>query len=373
MEKYSVLIIGGYGNFGKYIAKVLCQDPRIELAILGRDRQKAEDLVKTLNSANPITIHTRDIFQNPEDTLKQINPYVVIHTSGPFQSQDYAVAKACLSQACHYIDLADSRHFVSNITELHHEAQQKGVLICSGASSVPGLSSAIIEHFLPQFSQLDSVDYAIATAQLTNQGLATTAGVLTYAGKPFKTMLNGIESTIYGWQNIRLVEFWRLHHRFLGNCDIPDLELFPKYYQSLKTIRFQAGLELKGLQIILFLLSWLVRLKLLPALDNFANPMLKISHLLDRFGSNNTGFYMTLKGQDKQKKALNIRFDIHAQDGDGLYIPCTPAIILTELLINQQLEFRGAMPCVGLISLDNYLNRLKELNLNITWNTTFLN
>jgi saccharopine dehydrogenase-like NADP-dependent oxidoreductase len=370
MKKYPVLIIGGYGNFGKYIAKILSKDPRINLSILGRDRQKAERLIRNLKSHNPVTIYTEDIFDNPEETVKRAKPYVVIHTSGPFQSQDYRVAKACLTQGCHYIDLADSRRFVSNISELHHEALQKGVFICSGASSVPGLSSAIIEHFLPQFSQLDSIDYAIATAQLTNQGLATTAGVLSYAGKPFETITGGVASTIYGWQNIRLVEFWGLNRRFLGNCDIPDLELFPKYYKSLKTIRFQAGLELKGLQIILYLLSWLTRLKLLPSLDNFANSMLKISHLFDRLGSNNTGFYMKLKGLDNHYKQQNIRFDIHAQEGDGLYIPCIPAIILTELLINQQLELRGAMPCIGLISLDSYLNKLKELNLNIIWNSS---
>jgi hypothetical protein len=367
MNIYQVLIIGGYGNFGKYIAKALGQNPKIQLSILGRNRPKAEALAQSLKTINPIKIYVCDIYQNLEETLKEAKPYVVIHTSGPFQSQDYCVAKACLSQRCHYIDLADSRTFVSNIGELNNEAQQKNLFICSGASSVPGLSSAIIEHFLPRFSQLELVDYAIATAQLTNQGSATTTGVLSYAGKPFTTLINGRNSTIYGFQSIRLKKFWRLNHRLLGNCDIPDLELFPKHYKTLKTIRFQAGLELKLLQVSLFLLSWMSRCRFLPPLDKWASSLLKISHLFDRFGSNNTGFYMDLEGYDKNQKPLQIRFDIHAQHGDGLYIPCIPAILLTELLIEEELSLRGAHPCIGLITLERYLNKLKELKLNIEW------
>ncbi|CZG27961.1 TPA: KR domain-containing protein [Legionella pneumophila subsp. pneumophila] len=75
VKKHPVLIIGGYGNFGKYIAKVLSRDTRIALSILGRDRQKAEDLVNSIKSANPITIYSCDIFQNPAETLKRVNPY----------------------------------------------------------------------------------------------------------------------------------------------------------------------------------------------------------------------------------------------------------------------------------------------------------
>ena len=76
---------------------------------------------------------------------------------------------------------------------------------------------------------------------------------------------------------------------------------------------------------------------------------------------------MDLKGLDAQENRLNIRFDIYAQHGDGLYIPCIPAIVLTEDLLDHQLQQRGAMPCMGLISLERYLGKLKELDLDISW------
>lgn len=362
-----LLILGGYGNFGRYIAKVLGKNPNIQLIIAGRHPEKAQALIKTLDLIHPAQAIYCDIFQNITKILEDICPDIVIHTSGPFQGQDYTVVNACIKYGCHYIDLADSRDFVYGIRRFDAIAKEKKLFLCSGASSVPALSSAIVENFRDQFSTLETLDYAIATAQLTNQGLATTAGVLSYAGKPFYSLINGKQQRIYGWQNLRIKTFWQLNKRFLGNCDIPDLALFPECYPQLKTIRFQAGLELKPLQLILFFMSWLVRLHCLPTLNQFAKTMLKISHYFNFLGHDDTGFYMTLAGLDYQKKLKQLRFEIYAQHGDGLYIPCIPSIFLAERLSTDSLHRTGATACVGEISLPEYLDALKRLGLDIVW------
>ena len=355
-----VMIIGGYGNFGRYIAKALGVNHDIQLIIAGRHIHKAEAFIKKLDTKHLAIPAYCDIDKTMEESLNKNLPDIVIHTSGPFQGQDYRVVKACIDFGCHYIDLADSREFVAGIEQFDAKAKAKKLFICSGASSVPGLNSAIIEHYKKEFSVLESVDYAIATAQLTNQGEATTAGVLSYVGKPFQTLKNGKTTTIYGFQDIRLKDFWQLKNRLLGNCDVPDLELFPKHYPDLKTVRFQAGLELKFLHLSLYALSWLTRLRILPSLDKLAHYLLKISRAFNRFGHDNTGFYMTLSGIDKQNKPKSIQFDIYAKHGDGLYIPCIPSIYLSELLCSAQFSQTGAMACVGNIPLSAYLAKLSS-------------
>ncbi|WP_019215511.1 saccharopine dehydrogenase family protein [Legionella tunisiensis] len=366
-ENKKLFILGGYGNFGRYIAKVLGKNPNIQLIIGGRRLEKARAFVKTLKPIHPAQAIQCDISQNLAKTFAEIQPDIVIHTAGPFQGQDYSVAEACLKQGCHYIDLADSRDFVYGISKLDSEAKEKNLFICSGASSLPALTSAIIDHYLEQFSVLEKVDYAIATAQLTNQGLATTAGVLSYAGKPFYSLIDGKQQLIYGWQDLQLKQFWQLNKRFLGNCDVPDLALFPERYPHLKTIRFQASLELKTLHLILFFMSWLVRLNLFPSLDKSAEALLKISHAFNALGHDNTGFYMELSGLDHQQQAKQLRFDIYAKHGDGLYIPCIPAILLAERLSDEEQDLSGATACVGQISLNDYLDTLQRLHLDIGW------
>ncbi|KTD22535.1 saccharopine dehydrogenase family protein [Legionella londiniensis] len=362
-----ILILGGYGNFGRFIAKCLARDEAIQLILAGRHIGKAKDLARRLNSVHfPETVYC-DIQHNLNQVLEEMSPDVVIHTSGPFQKQGYQVPEACIKNGCHYIDLADARDYVANIEQLDIKAKANNLLLVSGASSVPGLSSAIIEHYLPQFYRLESIEYAIATAQLTNQGLATTAGVLSYAGKPFFTLKHGEKKVIYGWQGLRLKKFWHLNRRLLGNCDIPDLDLFPKCYPRLKNIKFQAGLELKVLHLGLYFLSWFVRLNLLPSLDRFASFLLKFSRWFDVFGHNNTGFYMLLQGKNAEGIEKKIQFDLYAEKGDGLYIPCMPAVLLAKKLTHENLSTRGAMACVGLVSLQEYLDALKNFGLDIIW------
>lgn len=364
------MIIGGYGNFGSYISRVLAKEQKAQLLIAGRNPEKAKKFISGLEAVNrPEAIYC-DINKSINEIIKNHKPTVVIHTSGPFQGQNYSVVEACIENQSNYIDLADARAYVDGISQFNKEAKTQNILICSGASSVPGLSSAVIDKFMREFSILESVEYAIATAHLTNQGLATTSGVLGYAGKPFKTLIGGINKNIYGWQDLRCKHFWQLNKRLLGNCDIPDLTIFQKRYPQLKTIRFQAALELKFLHILLYSASWLVRFHLLPKLNKLSHFLLKLSHLFDNFGTNDAGFYMELKGKSEKGTAQTLRFDLIARAGDGLYIPCTPAILLARDIIKSRPPFVGATPCVGLIDLDLYLKTLKDLNLNIEWQVT---
>ncbi|WP_308366120.1 MULTISPECIES: saccharopine dehydrogenase NADP-binding domain-containing protein [unclassified Microbulbifer] len=363
-----VLIIGGYGNFGRFIAKRLARNADVQLIIAGRNREKAHALAGQLDAINTPEATQIDITSGLADSLEQIAPDIVIHTSGPYQLQDYKVAKACIDHGCHYIDLADGRNFVNGIAELDRAAKERKLLICSGASSVPALSSAIIDQYIDEFGTLERIEYAIATAQLTNRGLATTLSVLSYAGKPFKTLIEGRMRDVYGWLGLRFRKFHGLGSRPLGNCDIPDLDLFPKRYPSLKTIRFRAGLELKLLHLILAAMSWLVSLRLFPSLSRMAPQLLKISRLFDIFGDDGSGFYMELTGRTAEGKTRRILFEIVARHGDGLYIPCIPAILMTQKLIRGETTDTGAHPCIGFIDLDEYLAGLSDLN--IQWQTS---
>src|SRR3546814_18465544 len=56
----------------------------------------------------PPEAHRIDITANVGAALARIAPDIVIHTTGPFQAQDHDVAKACIAQGCHYLDLIKS-------------------------------------------------------------------------------------------------------------------------------------------------------------------------------------------------------------------------------------------------------------------------
>lgn len=363
-----ILIIGGYGNFGSFITKRLAKETNIQIIIAGRSLKKAQELAEKLETANNPETVMLDIQSALGEALARIKPDIVIHTSGPFQAQGYEVAEACIAQGCHYIDLADGRAFVEGITTLDAKAKEKGALVISGASSVPCLTSALVDHYRGEFQTLESLDYGITTAQKTNRGLATTAAILSYTGMPFLTLIDGKMKTIYGWQGLRARKYPALGWRLLGNCEVPDLGLFPKRYPELKTVRFYAGLEIPFIHITLWMISWLVRIGLIRNLEKAAPLLLKISYLFDWLGTANSGFHMQMSGTGNNGKPKTITFELTARSGDGPYIPCMPAILMAKNLTAGKTAETGAFPCMGFITKDEYLGALDGLD--ISWTET---
>jgi hypothetical protein len=353
-----VLILGGYGNFGKRIARLLTRKG-IAVIVAGRDGAKAAALAKAL----PPGLADVAVFDAKSVLLPQLTklePLVVIKTCGPFQNTDYGIARACIASGVHYIDLADGRDFVTGITQLDANAKQRSVAVISGASTVPALSSAVIERFLPEFSAIESLTFGITPGQTAERGLATTQGILSYVGRKLKPCA-GYE-TRYGWQDLYLQPYPEIGRRWMANCDIPDLDLFPERY-GIKRIRFSAGMELSIIHFGLWLLSWGVRLALPVNLTKHASTLQEASHWFDLIGSADGGMHVILKGEDRSGRPLTKQWFMIARDGDGPYIPTVPAVVLSARIVRGKFVPTGAMPCVGMITLQEYLDELSDLNI----------
>lgn len=360
-----VLILGGYGNFGKRIASALVKSG-IPVIIAGRNGQKAEELAAKL-PAESVETAIYDANKTLAEQIALLRPRVVINTCGPFQTSNYDIARICIQHQVHYIDLADGREFVTGITELDADAKAQNVAVISGASTVPCFSSAVIEHYQPQFSEIDSLVFGISPGQQAERGLATTQGIMTYVGKALRPAKGGAlrpakgEAHIpYGWQDIYRQAYPELGKRWMANCDIPDLDLLPARY-GIRSIRFSAGLELGFMHLGLWAISWMVRIGLPLNLPRHAERLLKISDWFNGFGTADGGMHVILNGKDQKGFPCMRRWFIVAKEGHGPHIPTIPAILLAEKLVQGRFNERGAIPCVGLVTLQEYLKALEGL------------
>ena len=370
MTTARVLILGGYGNFGSYIARRLAADPNVALVIGGRSFDKAQVLVAGLDAANPAQALAIDVTGDMEGALAAARADVVIHTVGPFQGQSYRVAEACIAAGAHYLDLADARGFVTGIGALDAAARGAGVAVIAGASSVPALTAAIVERYRGHFARLKSLDYGISTAEQGSRGLATAAAVLSYVGKPMRMLRGGQWVEAIGWQDLHAETYPEFGRRLFGNCDISDLDLFPARWPELETVRFCAGHEVAALHLGTWAMSWPVRWHLLPRLSRFAPVLLAASRLFDWASSGRSGLHMILTGEDAVDgdaagRAKEIRFYLLARSGDGPYVPCIPSILLAKRLAAGETVPPGARPCLDLITLDQYLGALEGLDISI--------
>src|SRR5712664_3200088 len=150
-----VVVIGGYGNFGARVCRGLAGSPGMEIVAAGRHPERGQGSLADLNVQRARLDHSARDFPA---ALKRLAPDLVIHCAGPFQSQDYRVALAAMAAGAHYLDLADGRQFVARFSHhVHSAARAAQRLALSGASSLPALSSPVIDSLIVRLSQIDEV------------------------------------------------------------------------------------------------------------------------------------------------------------------------------------------------------------------------
>ena len=334
------VVIGASGNFGGRIARALQQDSGIEVVRAGRHSVEAR-----------LDMHASGF----ERDLSALRPGLVIHCAGPFQGQDYRVARAALAAGAHYLDLADGREFVARFHDRNDAAAKTAnCLALSGASTLPALSVAVIDSLQPRFAQLEEIQIVIAPGQRAPRGAATIAGVFSYAGKPFKVLRDGAWADAWGWQGLRRVRIEGLGARWAAACDVPDLELLPLRYPDVKTVDFRAALELGIQHFALWIAASLRRAGVPMAIEHWAAPLDTVASWLDWFGSERGGMLVSVTGTNPQGGRKRFEWRLVADDNHGPEIPCMPAILLARKLARGDIAERGAYPCMGFLELKSF-------------------
>ncbi len=348
------LVLGGYGNFGARISRALAGEPQADLLVAGRDEARARQFAAGLGpQARGIALDVSA--PDLAGALRRTGAELVIHTAGPFQGQSYGVAQAAAAAGAHYVDLADGRRFVCDLpAALDSTFKAADRTAVTGASTVPALSSVVVDHLCAGWQRIDRIDLCIAPAQSAPRGLATLEAVLGYCGRPVEVWEGGRWQTRHGWAELRRVAFHRLRPRLGAVCDIPDLELFPAHYRVADRVGFRAALEVSFTQRVLAAVAWMTRRGLMRKPERLAGLMSRNAHWFDPFGSALGGMVVRVAGTDGHGRGRQRAWHIAADNDHGPEIPSMAAILLARRLARGQAPAAGAHACVGLLALDEF-------------------
>lgn len=364
MRKFRVMVVGGYGFFGSRLVRRLARQPALHVVVAGRSGTAAQALVDALSpgagaSLEAVALDAMDT--DLQATLERLRIDLLIHTSGPFQGQDHRVARACAQAGAHYIDLADGRDFVGGITGLQSDALARGVLLASGASSVPALSSAAADRLAAGMARVDAIDIGISPGNRTERGLSTVAAILGYCGKPIPA---AGPAAVFGWLGT-----WRHRYpapvgpRLLSPCDVPDLALLVPRYVGHPRVRFGAGLELPWLHRGMNAMAWMARLGLVRDWSAHAARLKRMADWFKAWGTDAGAMHVSVRGRDPQGAVLERGWVLVAGSGDGPYVPTLAAAALARKLAQGQLSTTGAMPCMGLLTLEDFRQEAQGLDI----------
>ncbi len=356
-----IVVLGGYGNFGKRICRALANSGA-EIIAAGREPDKGHREAGLDAKIGKVRVDLSD--PRLDATLRDLRPNIVIHCAGPFQGQDYRVALAAINAGAHYIDLADGRSFVMDFAgTIDPAARSAGLLAVTGASTLPALSSAVVDTLKNRFSHIEEIQISIAPAQRSPRGTATLRAVLSYVGRPFKWLEHGSWRDVYGWQELRRLRFADLGKRWAAACDVPDIGLFPQYYPGVQTVQFRASLEFGAEHFLLAAVAGLRRHGLPLPIERWAAILDRIATGLDRFGSKHGGMLVSVAGERPGGQKIRVEWHLTADSNDGPEIPCMAAILLARKLVKDDIQVRGATPCISLLTLDEFLSEFRHWNI----------
>ncbi len=362
-DSHRVLILGGYGFFGRIIAEGLARIPGIDLLVAGRDANRATALAYQLGlrAENARKLDAND--PRLGATLRKLGVNTLIHTAGPFQGQQYHVARACIDARAHYLDLADGRAFVTGIGTLDAAARAAGACVVSGVSSLPALSSAVVDQHVQYFKRIESIAVGISSgARLP--GIATVRGVMGYCGKPFPVWENGGWAKAYGWLDRRTFVFPKpIGPRLLGRCDVPDLTLLPARYAGVRTVSFHAGIASDTGHKLVEWLAAQVRNGRVKSAVPYAGALYHAGRWLESMLPDRGAMFIRMHGTNDDDHARTLVWQLLAYDNHGPHIPCGPAMALTRKIASGNVPEPGARPCMGLLTVKEILEPLQGLSL----------
>jgi hypothetical protein len=361
MNAGRVLILGGYGTFGGRLAELLADESRLTLIIAGRSRDRAAAFCATLKVGAICVPLALDRDGDVERQLRDAGVDIVVDATGPFQAygaNPYRVVKAALALGVNYLDLADAPDFVRGIAQFDQEARTRGLFVLSGVSSLPVLTAAVARHLAEGMAQVEAITGGIAPSPYANVGINVIRAIASYAGKPVALLHDGRSVTRHALIDARCYTIappgaLPLHPIRFSLVDVPDLQVLPDLWPSLRAVWIGAGPVPAIWHRALTLLAWMVRLKILPSLAPFAGLMNRASRMLT-WGEHRGGMFVAVAGRGADGGRIERSWHLVAEKDDGPLIPSMAAAAIIRHCLAGRRPAVGARPGATDLELADY-------------------
>ncbi|MEJ8560099.1 hypothetical protein QTO30_01795 [Yoonia sp. GPGPB17] len=257
--------------------------------------------------------------------LWDVLPEVVVDAAGPFHAygdDPYRLARACIAQGVHYLDLADDPRFCMEIAGLNAPARQAGVFALSGASSVPAISSAAVTALSAGADAIDCISSAILPGNRAPRGASVVRSILHQCGQPMSVPVDGQMVRVRSWSDRERCDLGKGLLRDGWAIAVPDQGLFAQAFGA-RTVAFRAGMELGIMNWALAAFSWMRSSWGWAVPDWLVRLTLWGSRALWPFGTDVGGMSVSvILRKDGVWKRKSWRMIVKA--GDGPFIPAVP-------------------------------------------------
>jgi saccharopine dehydrogenase-like NADP-dependent oxidoreductase len=245
-----IVVLGGYGNVGSGVVKLLTRDPLFErITIVGRNPAKGEKILEIVGNDPKVGFECLDIEQG-ERLAGLLSGYdMVMNVS--MSKYHIPVLEAAEKAGVHFMSLGSFR---PPQLEFDQGFKDKGLIAILGMGSCPGMSNLMAAHGIRRLDEAEEVHIRVGTKRhevykgfhMTPSGLVSEFidKPLMYIDGEYKELpaLSGRE-----WYSFpepfggKTEGFFALH---------PEIFALPVSYPQLKTVTYRVGFPDEVWQII---------------------------------------------------------------------------------------------------------------------------
>jgi hypothetical protein len=345
-DRKRIIVLGGYGAIGTHVCAEVSRLPYVDCVVAGRSLSKARRVARQI-AATPLQIDAEDT--NAVDG-KLAGAFLVIDLAGSFQRRSPMVARYCASNGIHYVDLSDDRGYTAQLLKLDAQAKRSGSVLVTGAGSLPGLASILVDSLRGQFSSIEEIHAHVSFGAAHPHGRGSAASLLTNLGTSIRVKHRGRWSQATYWTQAQRIRFPDpVGRRLTWLVDVPAADVFAQHYDA-QTIEFHAGTHSALLNGLLVLLRKMRRGNQ-PVSAAMARLAARLAHVGGFFGGQTSGIVVFVKGIENGDVVTH---SVALVEQDG----ADPGIVtsLVKTLVRRWVEIgvpeAGAVGAVGLLSLD---------------------
>lgn len=150
----AILLLGGYGNTGRLIARLLLEHTSQDVLIAGRSKEKAEEAAGHLGS--PARVRTVQVDASESASLRTalVDASMIVVASSTSEHTE-TVARAAMDRAVDYIDIEVSWSKLETLQRMRNEIEASGQCFVTDAGFHPGIPAALIRYAATKIKGLE--------------------------------------------------------------------------------------------------------------------------------------------------------------------------------------------------------------------------
>lgn len=199
--KDGVLVVGGYGNVGQRIARLLAKECGDRLLIAGRHKGRAQRFAAAVNGrARVIDIANPESFAGALQGVKLV--VMCLDTA------DLKFAHACIAQGAHYIDITATYAVIERLGYLHDLARANKVTMITSVGLAPGLTNLLAKACVQSSpGKVGHIDLHLLFGLGDHHGRAALEWTVDRLGQPFEIAAADGQRTVIPFQDSANAEF----------------------------------------------------------------------------------------------------------------------------------------------------------------------